>query len=215
MRYSPHPSCLNPTSVLLAYWGLAIRWNLRVGMLRRLPDPLDWCCHHSPDSFPLPLVLADFQASPAGKFKMSYFAIKITSYSLGWTLFQMFLCKICLIAVLTSIALHHFPPEFIGVCGSESSAFIPTGSDFIWIAPPADSWLPVIPPADVATYDSAYLSPRSYEGAILYTSSGVLVDRHSSFCASRLLRLTMNTSLRVRFSNAPELHRAASPLKTE
>ena len=67
----------------------------------------------------------------------------------------------------------------------------------------------------MATYDDAYLLPLSYERAIRYTSSGVFVDLHSSFCASRLFMLTMNTSLSIRSSSVPKLHRATNPLSTE
>ena len=134
---------------------------------------------------------------------MSCFATKITSDTLGWTLVHMFPCKVWLIAVVISIALHHIlpppppppPPPRVNPRPwymplprerpfLNAPCFFPTGLDFIWIALPADSWVPVI--LDVATYVFEYLSPCSYKRTSLYTSSGVLVDRHSSFCASRL-----------------------------
>ena len=64
-------------------------------------------------------------------------------------------------------------------------------------------------------YDLACLYLRSHDNAMRYTSSGVFVDRHSSFCASLLFMSTMNTSRKILVSTVQKMHRAASPLKTE
>ena len=61
---------------------------------------------------------------------------------------------------------------------------VPTGSVFIWNAPAPPVVPLVVAPPVAEPYDLAYLYPRSYDNAIRYNSSGVFVDRHSSFCAS-------------------------------
>ena len=92
----------------------------------------------------------------AGTFKMYYFTTKVACGSSRWTFVHMFWRKIRLVSVIASIVLgpisSYYVPLPIWRPFRDPPPIIPTGSDLIWIAPPPDDpWVPVIPPADVAT----------------------------------------------------------------
>ena len=155
--------------------------------------------------------------SPTSFLVVASLSAKITCRTSSWTSGYMLRSKVGLITIIAPFGCSPLmsarpqndprPRYLLFWCPTR---IVPTGSVLNWNAP-----VPPVVPLIVEPYDLEYIYPRSYDNAMRYTSSGVFFDRHSSFCASLLFMFTINTFLRVLVSNAPKLHRADSPLKTE